>query len=838
MLERRNLPGFLGAPVNYDTGGDPGVDNYSVAAVDLTRSGHLDLVTPTSVLLNNGDGTFQPPRMLPTMGNLRALTMGDLRGNGLLDIIEADGGGLFGGGPGGVLVLLGNGDGTFQPAVEYRAGLNPAAVAVGDFNGDGHLDVAVANSADSGGTPSVSILLGNGDGTLQPAVNLPIAGKAYSVAVGDFNHDGSLDLAVGHIGPSSVSIFLGNGDGSFQSPQDQPTPGSPESVAVGDFNGDGHLDLAVAASTISSAVSVLLGNGDGTFQPAQNYATSGQVRTVAAADLNGDGHPDLVVSNQMGGLVSVFLGNGDGTFQPSQPYVASSDVTWGLAVGDFSGSGVPNIAVGTRGGVTILANNGDGTFSSAPSYSAGSGISRVLTGDFRGNGISDLVTSSNHDVHVLLGQGDGTFQDGGSFPTGSMASRGFAAGDFNGDGKLDLVVANGGSSGVSILLGNGDGTFQAPLLFPAGRDPATVAVGDFNGDGHLDLAVVNLSLPLMNATLAVLLGNGDGTFQAPVTYTIGRNPTAVTVGDFNNDGNLDLVVLNQGDQPFAPPGLSVLLGNGDGTFQTARFIQTPDLGPSLVVGDFNHDGNLDVALTTVHVGVNLLLGNGDGTFQSPYRIGPSSLGLLAVGDFDRDGNLDIVHETGNGVRLLLGRGDGTFNATVSYVPGGPLVVGDFNGDDYPDVGVLGPSSPGGGAVSVLLNDRAWHLGPGGAPGPGGTRDPRPHAAPGAADLQPVSRISPPTLSAARAEAVTQAAPAARSAWVKEESQLVEAETTRCAEITTDRRRLLDRLQVDREGSWDGYWIDTFILSGDGPWFAGPDLGNKVISRTHPASPAG
>jgi hypothetical protein len=143
------------------------------------------------------------------------------------------------------------------------------------------------------------------------------------------------------------------------------------------------------------------------------------------------------------------------------------------------------------------------------------------------------------------------------------------------------------------------------------------------------------------------------------------------------------------------------------------------------------------------------------------------------------------------------------------------VVGDFNGDDFPDVAVLGPSSAGGGAVSVLLNDGTWPLGPGGAPGPGRTRDPRrPHAALQATDLQAVSLIPPPTLFAARDETVAPAAPATRSAWVREEAQLSRAETFWGAEATTDRGRLLDRLQVDREGSWDGYWIDTFIFSAD------------------------
>jgi hypothetical protein len=819
MLEPRTIPSFLGAPVNYDSGGDPGADNYSLAAADLTNSGHLDLVTPISVLLNNGDGTFGPPRLLVTGGNIRAVAVGDLRGNGVTDIIEADGGDLFHGDPGGVFVLLGNGDGTFQQGVEYRAGAAPDAVTIGDFNGDGHLDVAVANSADNGGAPSVSILLGNGDGTLRPAVNYAVAGGALSIAVGDFNGDGSADLAVGHISPNGVSIFLGNGDGTFQSPQDYATAGGVNAVAVGDFNGDGNQDLAATAGGVqSSVVSVFLGNGDGTFQPAGNYDTSGEIWAMAAADLRGDHHTDLVVSNQMGGLVSVLLGNGDGTFEASQSFVASSSLTLGVAVGDFGGRGIPDIAVGTQAGVTILANHGDGTFSSAPSYSASSGIFRVLAGDLRGNGIRDLVTLSNHEVHVLLGNGDGTFHDGGSFPTGAISSRAFAVGDFNGDGNLDLVIANGGSTGgVSILLGNGDGTFQAPRFFPAGRDPAAVAVGDFNGDGRLDLAVVNLALPLSNATVAVLLGNGDGTFQAPVIYNVGHNAATVAVGDVNHDGSPDVIVLDMGDQPFFPAGVSVLLGNGDGTFQADRFIQTPDLGASMVVGDFNNNGNLDVALTTFRAGVILLLGNGDGTFQNPYTIDPTAVGFLAVGDFNNDGNLDIAHETANGVRLLLGRGDGTFVGTVRYVPGGQMAVGDFNGDGFADVAGLGPSAAGGDAVYVLLNDGSWPLSAGGTPGPGRHQDPRPPETallPVAASLRGVSPAF--TLFAASQQTVTDAVPrdavpasldqyfgerslAGRfSDWERDGTWPLWAPIS---EADNDRRQLLGSLLVDQEQGW-------------------------------------
>jgi hypothetical protein len=239
----------------------------------------------------------------------------------------------------------------------------------------------------------------------------------------------------------------------------------------------------------------------------------------------------------------------------------------------------------------------------------------VAVGDFNGDGKQDLVVTdaATNGVSVLLGNGDGSFQ----------AAQGFAAGyspdfvavaDVNGDGKPDLVVADAGgyghSGGVSVLLGNGDGTFQAPRTFGAGLHPISVAVADFNGDGKPDLAVANLG-----GGVSVLLGNGDGTFQAAQNFAAGSAPESVAVGDFNGDGKSDLVVANNSSS-----NVSVLLGNGDGTFQAAQSFTTGSGPFSVAVGDFNGDGKLDLAVTNVGAGVSVLLGNGDGTFQTPPEL--------------------------------------------------------------------------------------------------------------------------------------------------------------------------------------------------------------------------
>jgi hypothetical protein len=242
---------------------------------------------------------------------------------------------------------------------DFAAGTNPISVAVGDFNGDGVQDLAVANQ----GTPplfadgSVSVLLGNGDGTFQAPLSFAVGIRPFSVAVGDFNGDGAPDLAVANIGSHNVSVLLGNGDGTFQAAQNFATRFLPISVAVGDFNGDGAPDLAVANSG-SDNVSVLLGNGDGTFQAAQNFATDSGPYSVAVGDFNGDGVADLAVANLNSDNVSVLLGKGDGTFQAAVNFATGGGPV-SVAVGDFNGDGRPDLAVANfrSNNVSVLINN-------------------------------------------------------------------------------------------------------------------------------------------------------------------------------------------------------------------------------------------------------------------------------------------------------------------------------------------------------------------------------------------------------------------------------------------------------------------------------------------------
>lgn len=329
----------------------------------------------------------------------------------------------------------------------------------------------------------------------------------------------------------------------------------------------------------------------------------------------------------------------------------------------------------------------------------------LLAADLNHDGKMDLATLSyvNNTVSILLGNGDGTFQSPVDYAEGDEKheAQWMTMGDFDNDGNLDLAVCTGngiGSGTVYLLFGNGDGTFQQPTTsFPANGSAAVIASGDFNGDGNLDLIIGYDSGD--DGFVSVALGNGDGTFGSLVDYAAGRLNTSIVLGDFNNDGKIDIATSDT----FGSDA-SLLLGVGDGTFHRPRVFSNQEFPQGITAADFNHDGNLDLALP-VDFGVTVFLGHGDGTFGSGvnYACGsqPGTYSV-SVGDFNGDGNLDLVLPCNGGVSILPGNGDGTFQSPIVqpvnvYV--NALTVGDFNQDGRLDVALADDTTS---AFSVLL----------------------------------------------------------------------------------------------------------------------------------------
>ncbi len=347
-------------------------------------------------------------------------------------------------------------DGLFAPAVTTLSptGVIGDAIAVGDFNGDGRPDAVLSG----GGQYGLTLFLNNGNGSFTAQAPITGALYGYDIVVGDFNGDGKLDVAeIGSAdtsGDSTLAILLGNGDGTFQPAID--TQVAPGDLAVGDFNGDGHPDLAITDFN-TDTVSILLGNGDGTFTAGQSFTTASPTAEIETADLTGNGKLDLVMANTGAGTVSIFLGNGDGTFTaaPNETIQVGSDPQ-GIAIGDLNGDGIPDIVVANAGSdsVSVLLGKSDGTFTALARFvlsQAGIDTSflahfqpgSIAIADVNNDGKPDLVlTSPNLGTAVLDGNGDGTFTLGDQTsdgPTGSDVGAGLAVADVNGDGRMDIL---------------------------------------------------------------------------------------------------------------------------------------------------------------------------------------------------------------------------------------------------------------------------------------------------------------------------------------------------------------------------------------------------------------
>jgi hypothetical protein len=366
-----------------------------------------------------------------------------------------------------------------------------ASIPARDIATASSASVTVVNPSPGGGTSNVvflSITVAT-SGIVLNRADLVTGTHPESLATGDFDGDGNADLAVPNNVSNTVSVLLGNGDGSFRRHVNYATGVDPQSVSVGDFNKDSKIDLAVP-NALSNTISVLLGNGDGTFQAHVDYQDVEPTFAVVA-DFDADGNVDLVTISPAGGTVSVLLGNGDGTFQAHVDYPVGV-LSTGIKAGDFNTDGKLDLVVSNlTSTVSILLGNGDGTFQAHVDYAAGFGPNDVSVADLDADGILDLVIPnlSLNAVSILLGNGDGSFKWASDWYLEGSAIK-CDVGDLNGDGKLDLVLPDSANA-LSILLGNGDGTFQAPVYFATPGALFDAVTADFDGDGRLDVAVTN-----------------------------------------------------------------------------------------------------------------------------------------------------------------------------------------------------------------------------------------------------------------------------------------------------------------------------------------------------------
>jgi len=435
------------------------------------------------------------------------------------------------------------------------------SVGVGDFNRDGKLDVAVASSCSN----TVSILLGNGAGKLTVAFSIATGNNPYSLAIGDFNGDSKLDLAVANFGSNTVSVLLGDGTGDFTLASSPAVDWLPSAVVVGDFNGDSKLDLAVANSG-SGTVSVLLGDGTGNFTLASSPGVGSYPRAAAVGDFNGDGKLDLATANGSDNTVSILLGNGTGNFTlASSPGAGGSPIS--IVTGDFNGDGKLDVAVTDQfgGGVSTLLGDGTGNFNLASYTGVYEYPTFMAVGDFTGNGKLDLAFTTsigfnNGEVPILLGDGLGNFT-----PVPSPAAVNpwsVAVGDFNGDGRLDLVVADQGNdtaAGVRILVG----VRPAVNLSPTSLTFGTQLVG--TSSGSQGVILTNTGAAPLDITRVVTSSNFSQTNNCPRELRPGGTCTANVVFTPHNINTITGTITITDNAPNSPQTVAL---TGTGTMVT------------------------------------------------------------------------------------------------------------------------------------------------------------------------------------------------------------------------------------------------------------------------------
>jgi hypothetical protein len=580
-------------------------------------------------------------------------------------------------------------DSPFVETPQYLVGGGPTDLVIGDFDGDSWPDVATVNTSED----TVSVILNDMAGGFGPPIETDLEYESSSMAAADFDANGNLDLAVGSY--ARVTVLFGNGDGTFQDPVHYDLgSGYIESLVAAPLDAGVSVDLA-AGSPQDSGLIVLLNEGDGTFGPPAEYASAGPISGMVSGNFDGSPPLDLLVTHGSGNSISLLPNFGDGTFAPPLSFVAGTSPS-SLSAGDLDDDGDLDAVVATESYVSVLKGNGAGSFNAAVQYPARSPYGVVIA-DFTGEGNLDVATLERsasygqfNRLQLLAGNGSGGL---------ALLPRGFhvglnpwalAAGDLDGNGETDIAVANLGSSTAGILLSTGDADFAAALSIDSPSDADLLAPGDFNGDGIPDLASGRYGV------VTVQLGDGYGGFATSYWNPGFSDVVMVVAGMFDGDSELDLFVLTRYSESW------MLLGAGNGTFEILPTpVPTDYYGYRAAAADFNDDGNLDLAIThecCSNGNVTILLGRGDGTFDttSPL-VAPGNLTGIYAGDLDADGDPDIaaVSVERSSVLVYLGDGNGQFAPGVEYFVGYiPRTVdaGDLTGDTHTDLLVANQGS--------------------------------------------------------------------------------------------------------------------------------------------------
>jgi hypothetical protein len=701
----RNISVLLGngdATFGVKTDYDVGQPAYGVVITDLNSDGNLDIVAETSfsltegvsVLLGNGNGSFQThvDYLFSGLAQPNSIRESDFNNDTKPDIVVINGSGAT--------VLLGNGDGTLKPPVSYGSSNFATSVAVGDFDADGKIDLAVS-SYGFGSNGVVSIMFGKGDGTFFSSVNYSSAPSPFSIVKGDFNGDGKLDLATANIQVGSVSILLGNNDGTFGAPFNYAVD-FPYELSTGDFNSDGKSDLVTAGN--AAGLSILKGNGDGTFQKSVNLLGGGIFATVL--DLNGDAKPDII-SVQSANSVGVFI-NQTGPYNISGTVRDNNNVPLSAATVVFNG-GTP----------AIIQTDATGTFAF---NDLTAGQTYTVTPSKTNYTFAPLNQTFNNLTSNVIANFIGTLNNY------SISGR---VTDLSGVGMAGVTMTLSGSMSGTIISGD-NGNYAFTNLPGGGNYTVTPSLAKFmfsppasTSNNLSSNRVVNFTGRVATYMISggvISVDNGSNIDGFTIELTGTRTGTAVTTsfgysfsglpvdGDYTVTAYLaNRLFTNYKLLPPTSHSFTALSSNVMANFSAKRLaFGTGDLNPlGIACGDLNGDGKLDVAVaTTTGSNIHVLLGNGDGTLQTQVAYpADSNPADVVIADFDGDGKADVASANifGSDVSIFIGNGDGTLKTRVNYPVGSQpsnLSVSDFNNDGKIDLAVLG--SPN--TLSILLGN--------------------------------------------------------------------------------------------------------------------------------------
>lgn len=578
-------------------------------------------------------------------------------------------------------------NGHLMMATEYRVGLECSDIASGDVDEDGFSDLVAACA----GSDAVFLLLGQPDARFADPVPVPAGVRPIDVDVIDLDGDGHLDFVTANEGDGTIGISLGDGAGNFAAQLPLVPGGTLSDLLMVDLDGDLDLDAVVTDSDTDRVV-VFEHLGGGTFAAPLVFSVGLDPIDVVAADLDGSGVLDLVTANVSDAGVSVLLSSGSGlAYQAPTVVGITSARPAAVGAGDIDGDGDADVFAASRSGesLSVLSNDGTGALSETFLTPVDADTSALLVHDLNGDTNIDVIALSDEldTMSLLFGRGDGTFD-----PAVSQFAKHRPANavldDFDLDGRLDLAFANyhkdggDGPSHVSLALGVGDGTFEVPDLYDVGKNCRVATLGDFDLDGEVDVCIGNA----VGQSAVIMFSNGDGTFTVGPPQPIEGAANSIDSADFNLDGFMDVCTANRNRNSS-----TVLLGNGDGTWKYRQDVWAGTNPRGSQFFDVDEDGLPDLVMSNKDSNnVSIHLNLGDGTFGPGSFYGQGTWPLLAiVEDIDNDGHGDLLacNWTSDDMTVRFGNGDGTFGQKVTYggiISPSRLFLHDFDQDGDKD----------------------------------------------------------------------------------------------------------------------------------------------------------